>query len=181
LLKRAFRRRGRAGFLPSRAGRMSGQAIVEMAMGLSILLLMAIGLFAVSYVWARWQVARTAAYALCEYAAETDSLPNEWQAELVIRLPLPEMAAALQEVRIPPALGSVEITILDQLGNQWPMAIYSQSGSAYRRTMSAVRPPFQAYWVRCRMQASLGPVGVPILGAIRLSREETFRIQSRWH
>jgi hypothetical protein len=181
LLKRAFRRRDLAGFLPSRAGRMSGQAIVEMAMGPSVLLLMAIGLFAVSYVWARWQVARTAAYALCEYAAETDSLPNEWRAEPVIRLPLPGMAAALQEVRIPPAPGSVEITILDQSGNRWPMAIYSQSGSAYRRTMSAARPPFQAYWVRCRMQASLGPAGVPILGAIRLSRGEAFRIQSRWH
>jgi hypothetical protein len=152
-----------------------------MAMGLSILLLMAIGLFAVSYVWARWQVARTAAYALCEYAAETDSLPSEWRAELVIRLPLPGMAAALQEVRIPPAPGSVEIAILDPFENPWPMAVYSQSGPAYRRTMFAARPSFQAYWVRCRMQASLGPVGVPILGAIRLSREETFRIQSRWH
>lgn len=150
-------------------------------MGLSVLLLMAIGLFAVSYVWARWQVARTAAYALCEYAAGTDRLPGEWQAELVIRLPLPGMAAVLQEVRIPPAPGSVEITILDLGGNAWPMAVYSQSGFAYQRTMSAARPPFQAYWVRCRMRASLGPVGVPILGAIRLSREETFRIQSRWH
>jgi len=150
-------------------------------MGLSILLLMAIGLFAVSYVWARWQVARTAAYALCEYAAETDSLPSEWRAELVIRLPLPGMAAALQEVRIPPAPGSVEIAILDPFENPWPMAVYSQSGSAYWRTMSAARPPFQAYWVRCRMRASLGPAGVPILGEIRLSREETFRIQSRWH
>jgi hypothetical protein len=152
-----------------------------MAMGLSILLLMAIGLFAVSYVWARWQVARTAAYAMCEYAAETDSLPSEWQAELVIRLPLPGMAAALREVRIPPAPGSVEITTLDPSGNPWPMAVYIQSGSAYQRIMFGARPSFQAYWVRCRMQASLGPVGVPILGAIRLSREETFRIQSRWH
>jgi hypothetical protein len=160
---------------------MGGQAIVEMAMGLSILLLMSIGLFAVSYVWARWQVARTAAYAMCEYAAETDRLPNEWQAELVIRLPLPGMAAVLQEVRIPPAPGSIEIDILDASGNAWPAAIYSQSGSVYRRTMSASRPPFQAFWVQCRMQASLGPVGVPILGAIRLSREETFLIQSRWH
>jgi len=172
----------RMGFqLSPRAGRMSGQAIVEMAMGLFILLLMVIGLFAVSYVWARWQVARTAAYALCEYAAETDSLPNEWQAELAIRLPLPRMAAVLQEVHIPPAPGSVEIIISDLGGNAWPMAVYSQSGSVYRRTMSASRPPFQAYWVQCRMQASMGPVGVPILGAIRLSREETFRIQSRWH
>jgi hypothetical protein len=152
-----------------------------MAMGLSILLLMAIGLFAVSYVWARWQAARTAAYALCEYAAETDSLPNEWRAELVIRLPLPGMAAALREVRIPPAPGSIEITILDPFGSYWPMAVYSQSGSAYQRTMSAARPTFPAYWVQCRMQASMGPVGVPILGAIRLSREETFLIQSRWH
>ncbi len=180
MLKRARRRRGRAGFLPSR-GRMSGQAIVEMAMGLFVLLLMAIGLFAVSYVWARWQSARTAAYALCEYAAETDRLPGEWQAELIIRLPLPGMAAALQEVRIPPAPGSVEIAILDLGGNAWAMAVYSQSGFGYRQIVSATRPPFQAYWVRCRMQASLGPVGVPILGAIRLSREETFRIQSRWH
>jgi hypothetical protein len=160
---------------------MSGQAIVEMAMGLFVLLLMAIGLFAISYVWARWQVARTAAYALCEYAAETDNLPREWQAELVIRLPLPGMAAVLREVRIPPAPGSVEITILDSGGNAWPMAVYSQSGSAYRRTVSAARPLFQAYWVQCRMRAYLGPIGVPILGAIRLSRDETFRIQSRWH
>ena len=160
---------------------MSGQAVVEMAMGLFVLLLMAIGLFAVSYVWARWQAARTAAYALCEYAAETDSLPDEWRSELVVRLPLPGMAAALQEVRIPPAPGSVEIAVLDPFENPWPMAVYSQFGPAYRRTMFAARPPFQAYWVRCRMQAFLGPVGVPLLGAIRLLREETFRIHSRWH